>query len=166
ANTRKRIPVRNGTPLSSCLSTQTRDRRRTSRRCARVPTPGICHCEGDEECALITPCRCTGSLRFVHQGCLHQWIKSSDTRCCELCKYAFIMETHLKPLRKWEKLQMSTSERRKIFCSVTFHLAAVVCVIWSLYVLIDRTTEEIRQGKNNGKHTDKNMQKSVRAINQ
>ncbi|XP_073699090.1 uncharacterized protein [Garra rufa] len=109
----------------------------------------ICHCEGDEECPLITPCRCTGSLRFVHQGCLHQWIKSSDTRCCELCKYDFIMETHLKPLRKWEKLQMSTSERRKIFCSVTFHLAAVVCVIWSLYVLIDRTAEEIRQGKNN-----------------
>ncbi|XP_059407897.1 E3 ubiquitin-protein ligase MARCHF1 isoform X1 [Carassius carassius] len=109
----------------------------------------ICHCEGDEECPLITPCHCTGSLRFVHQGCLHQWIKSSDTRCCELCKYDFIMETHLKPLRKWEKLQMSTSERRKIFCSVMFHLAAVVCVIWSLYVLIDRTTEEIRQGKNN-----------------
>ncbi|XP_067297906.1 uncharacterized protein marchf1 isoform X2 [Pseudorasbora parva] len=110
----------------------------------------ICHCEGDEECPLITPCHCTGSLRFVHQSCLHQWIKSSDTRCCELCKYDFIMETHLKPLRKWEKLQMSTSERRKIFCSVTFHLAAVVCVIWSLYVLIDRTAEEMRQGKNNG----------------
>nr|XP_055061580.1 E3 ubiquitin-protein ligase MARCHF8 isoform X1 [Misgurnus anguillicaudatus] len=109
----------------------------------------ICHCEGDEECPLITPCRCTGSLRFVHQTCLHQWIKSSDTRCCELCKYDFIMETHLKPLRKWEKLQMSASERRKIFCSVTFHLAAVVCVVWSLYVLIDRTAEEIRQGKNN-----------------
>ncbi|XP_073806632.1 E3 ubiquitin-protein ligase MARCHF1 isoform X6 [Danio rerio] len=110
----------------------------------------ICHCEGDEECPLITPCHCTGSLRFVHQGCLHQWIKSSDTRCCELCKYDFIMETHLKPLRKWEKLHMSTSERRKIFCSVIFHLAAVVCVIWSLYVLIDRTAEEIRHSKNKG----------------
>ncbi|XP_036439295.1 E3 ubiquitin-protein ligase MARCHF8 [Colossoma macropomum] len=109
----------------------------------------ICHCEGDEDCPLITPCRCTGSLRFVHQGCLHQWIKSSDTRCCELCKYDFIMETHLKPLRKWEKLQMSTSERRKIFCSVMFHLVAVICVIWSLYILINRTAEEIRQGKTN-----------------
>ncbi|KAB0344936.1 hypothetical protein FD755_020115, partial [Muntiacus reevesi] len=60
----------------------------------------ICHCEGDEESPLITPCRCTGTLRFVHQACLHQWIKSSDTRCCELCKYDFIMETKLKPLRK------------------------------------------------------------------
>ncbi|KAJ8272043.1 hypothetical protein COCON_G00109020 [Conger conger] len=110
----------------------------------------ICHCEGDEECPLITPCRCTGSLRFVHQGCLHQWIKSSDTRCCELCKYAFIMQTQLKPLRKWEKLHMSTGERRKIICSVTFHIIAVTCVVWSLYVLIDRTAEEIKQGKENG----------------
>lgn len=60
----------------------------------------ICHCEGDDESPLITPCHCTGSLHFVHQSCLQQWIKSSDTRCCELCKYEFIMETKLKPLRK------------------------------------------------------------------
>lgn len=60
----------------------------------------ICHCEGDSECPLIMPCRCTGSLSFVHQSCLNQWIKSSDTRCCELCKFDFVMETKLKPLRK------------------------------------------------------------------
>ncbi|XP_061083610.1 E3 ubiquitin-protein ligase MARCH8 isoform X1 [Conger conger] len=106
----------------------------------------ICHCEGDEDSPLITPCHCTGSLRFVHQACLQQWIKSSDTRCCELCKYQFIMETKLKPLRKWEKLQMTSSERRKIMCSVTFHVIAITCVVWSLYVLIDRTAEEIKQG--------------------
>ncbi|KAM4591884.1 E3 ubiquitin-protein ligase MARCHF8-like isoform X2 [Leuresthes tenuis] len=106
----------------------------------------ICHCEGDDESPLITPCHCTGSLRFVHQSCLQQWIKSSDTRCCELCKYEFIMETKLKPLRKWEKLQMTASERRKIMCSVTFHVIAITCVVWSLYVLIDRTAEEIKLG--------------------
>ena len=41
---------------------------------------------------------------------------------------------------------MSTVEQRKITCSVTFHIIAVTCVIWSLYVLIDRTTEEIKMG--------------------
>ncbi|XP_013876139.1 serine/arginine repetitive matrix protein 4 isoform X2 [Austrofundulus limnaeus] len=108
----------------------------------------ICHCEGDDECPLITPCHCTGSLSFVHQACLNQWIKSSDTRCCELCKYDFIMETKLKPLSKWEKLHMSKSERRKIFCSVLFHLIAIVCMLWSVYILVKRTTEEIRLGRN------------------
>ncbi|XP_033478790.1 uncharacterized protein marchf1 isoform X1 [Epinephelus lanceolatus] len=108
----------------------------------------ICHCEGDDECPLIMPCRCTGSLSFVHQACLNQWIKSSDTRCCELCKFDFIMETKLKPLRKWERLHMSKGERRKIFCSVLFHLIAIVCMLWSVYVLFKRTAEEIRLGKN------------------
>ncbi|XP_067876320.1 uncharacterized protein [Heterodontus francisci] len=110
----------------------------------------ICHCEGDDDGPLITPCHCTGSLRYVHQTCLQQWIKSSDTRCCELCKYEFIMETKLKPLRKWERLQMTSSERRKILCSVTFHIIAITCVVWSLYVLIDRTAEEIKQGQTSG----------------
>uniref|UniRef100_A0AAZ1XRG8 Membrane-associated ring finger (C3HC4) 1 n=1 Tax=Oreochromis aureus TaxID=47969 RepID=A0AAZ1XRG8_OREAU len=108
----------------------------------------ICHCEGDDECPLIMPCRCTGSLSFVHQACLNQWIKSSDTRCCELCKFDFIMEMKLKPLSKWEKLHMSKSERRKIFCSVLFHLIAIVCMLWSVYILVRRTAEEIRLGKN------------------
>ena len=41
---------------------------------------------------------------------------------------------------------MSSLEKRKLFCSVTFHMVAITCVVWSLYVLIDRTAEEVRQG--------------------
>ncbi|KAF0037239.1 hypothetical protein F2P81_010113 [Scophthalmus maximus] len=108
----------------------------------------ICHCEGDDECPLITPCHCTGSLSFVHQACLNQWIKSSDTRCCELCKFDFIMETQLKPLCNWEQLHMTKGERRKILCSVLFHLIAIACMLWSVYILVKRTAEEIRLGKN------------------
>nr|XP_002733112.1 PREDICTED: E3 ubiquitin-protein ligase MARCH8-like [Saccoglossus kowalevskii] len=106
----------------------------------------ICHCEGDNEFPLITPCLCAGSLKYVHQQCLQHWIKSSDTKTCELCKFELFMESKLKPIAKWEQLEMSSSERRKIMCSVSFHMIAITCVVWSLYVLIDRTTEEIRQG--------------------
>ncbi|XP_072565751.1 E3 ubiquitin-protein ligase MARCHF8 isoform X4 [Paramormyrops kingsleyae] len=146
--------------LSGSSKTKERDRQAGSPTSVNVPcnlprtsvTPSIqdicriCHCDGDEDSPLISPCLCTGSLRFVHQACLQQWIKSSDTRCCELCKYHFVMETKLKPLSKWEKLQMAPSERRKIVCSVTFHIIAITCVVWSLYVLIDRTAEEIKTG--------------------
>ncbi|KAK5899150.1 hypothetical protein CesoFtcFv8_008658 [Champsocephalus esox] len=108
----------------------------------------ICHCEGDDECALITPCRCTGSLSFVHQFCLNQWIRSSDTRCCELCKFDFVMDMSLKPLCMWERLNMTTAEKRKIFFSVFFHLLAVMCILLSVFVLVTRTSEEIRVGRN------------------
>ena len=53
----------------------------------------------------------------------------------------------VKPFCQWEKLDMTALERRKLFCSVTFHIVAITCVVWSLYVLIDRTVEEIRNGE-------------------
>lgn len=53
----------------------------------------------------------------------------------------------VKPFCQWEKLDMTALERRKLFCSVTFHVVAITCVIWSLYVLIDRTYQEIRDGE-------------------
>ena len=46
---------------------------------------------------------------------------------------------------------MTTSKRRKIFCSVTFHVIAITCMVWSLYMLIDQMAEEIKQGNGNGK---------------
>ena len=42
---------------------------------------------------------------------------------------------------------MTRSERRKILCSVSFHVIAITCVVWSLWVLIERTAEEIREGQ-------------------
>ncbi|XP_071455452.1 E3 ubiquitin-protein ligase MARCHF8-like isoform X2 [Hetaerina americana] len=105
----------------------------------------ICHCEGDSEAPLIAPCYCSGSLRYVHEACLQQWIKSSDIRSCELCKFQFVMQSKSKPFGQWEKLEMSSLERRKLACSVTFYGIALACVGWSLYVLIDRIAEEMQR---------------------
>ncbi|EDO37870.1 predicted protein, partial [Nematostella vectensis] len=107
----------------------------------------ICHCEAEPDQPLISPCHCSGSLQYVHQTCLQRWIKSSDTKKCELCNYEFIMEAKMKPFRKWQALDMTRSERRKIMCSVSFHIIAITCVVWSLWVLIERTAQEIRSGK-------------------
>lgn len=57
----------------------------------------ICHCEADAENPLLSPCYCSGSLKYVHQACLRQWLAASDTRSCELCKFNFILHTKIKP---------------------------------------------------------------------
>lgn len=49
---------------------------------------------------------------------------------------------------------MTASERRKIICSVTFHVIAITCVVWSLYVLIDRTADEIKLGQHRLRHSN------------
>lgn len=60
----------------------------------------ICHCESDPLNPLLTPCYCSGSLKFVHQACLQQWLTASETNACELCKFPFIMHTKIKPFNE------------------------------------------------------------------
>ena len=57
-------------------------------------------CLDDEETQnmgkLITPCQCSGSVRFVHDECLKTWIISKkmdlEKTSCELCKIKFTMK--------------------------------------------------------------------------
>ncbi|KAJ8966713.1 hypothetical protein NQ314_003366 [Rhamnusium bicolor] len=106
----------------------------------------ICHCEADAENPLLSPCYCSGSLKYVHQACLRQWLAASDTRSCELCKFNFILHTKIKPFSEWRILEMSSVERRRLLCAILFHFVAAVCVVWSLFVLIDRAAEEVQKG--------------------
>jgi E3 ubiquitin-protein ligase MARCH6 len=49
----------------------------------------ICRGEGTAEQPLFYPCKCSGSIRFVHQDCLMEWLSHSQKKYCELCKTPF-----------------------------------------------------------------------------
>lgn len=49
----------------------------------------ICQTEGCRGDPLYHPCRCTGTIQFVHKSCLDQWLFHSKKRRCELCGYRF-----------------------------------------------------------------------------
>ncbi len=49
----------------------------------------ICRGEATEELPLFYPCKCSGSIKFVHQDCLMEWLSHSQKKYCELCKTPF-----------------------------------------------------------------------------
>ena len=49
----------------------------------------MCRCEGTADRVLFHPCICTGSIKFIHQECLVQWLRYSKKEFCELCNYRF-----------------------------------------------------------------------------
>ncbi|CAL9780058.1 unnamed protein product [Musa acuminata subsp. burmannicoides] len=49
----------------------------------------ICRNPGDADNPLRYPCACSGSIKFVHQDCLLQWLNHSNARQCEVCKHTF-----------------------------------------------------------------------------
>nr|CAI5852903.1 unnamed protein product [Callosobruchus analis] len=49
----------------------------------------VCRSEGLVERPLFHPCICTGSIKWIHQECLMQWMRYSRKEYCELCGHRF-----------------------------------------------------------------------------
>ncbi|KAF2155759.1 hypothetical protein K461DRAFT_274775 [Myriangium duriaei CBS 260.36] len=49
----------------------------------------ICRSEGTTEEPLFHPCKCSGSIKHVHQECLMEWLSHTNKKHCELCKTPF-----------------------------------------------------------------------------
>jgi len=49
----------------------------------------VCRSEGVPDRPLFHPCICTGSIKWIHQECLVQWMRYSRKEYCELCGHRF-----------------------------------------------------------------------------
>lgn len=51
----------------------------------------ICRGEATEQEPLMHPCRCSGSIKYVHEDCLTEWLESArKPGVCELCQERFV----------------------------------------------------------------------------
>lgn len=58
----------------------------------------ICRvCRSAGEAALYHPCLCTGSIKYVHQECLLEWLKYSKKEVCELCSHKYSFQPIYRP---------------------------------------------------------------------
>ncbi len=48
------------------------------------PVCRICRCEEEEGRPLFHPCKCSGSIKFVHNDCLEAWLRMSKKAKCEV----------------------------------------------------------------------------------
>ena len=55
----------------------------------------ICY-GGSEEESLCSPCKCTGSIGFVHQSCMFHWIGGRPRMFCEICKHKYTIKRTTK----------------------------------------------------------------------
>lgn len=55
----------------------------------------ICRGEGTKSQPLLHPCKCRGSIRYIHQDCLLEWLKHSNksTEQCDICNTPYKFRT-------------------------------------------------------------------------
>lgn len=59
----------------------------------------ICQSRGEE--VLISPCKCAGSAKWVHESCLVKWFQVSQTSSCELCSRFVVIKKRTKAFQQW-----------------------------------------------------------------
>ncbi|XP_022212455.2 E3 ubiquitin-protein ligase MARCHF6 [Drosophila obscura] len=57
----------------------------------------VCRCEAQPDRPLFYPCICTGSIKYIHQDCLMQWMRYSHKEYCELCGHRFSFQPIYAP---------------------------------------------------------------------
>lgn len=59
----------------------------------------ICRGEATKKRPLIHPCKCRGSIRYIHEDCLMEWLKHSQksTKQCDICNTQYQFETIYDP---------------------------------------------------------------------
>ncbi|OAP62066.1 hypothetical protein AYL99_04269 [Fonsecaea erecta] len=89
----------------------------------------ICRGEGTSTQPLYYPCKCSGSIKFVHQECLMEWLSHSQKKYCELCKTSF-------RFTKLYDRSMPAKLPFPLFLRQLVRHGAAECARWSRYLLV------------------------------
>ena len=101
----------------------------------------ICHCGSEESgMPLITPCLCAGSIKFVHQECLVKWMRSSNSKSCELCKHSITTDSKLRPFKQWKRGAGTGTECENLLCQICAFAGVTMLAVIILYWLVKWVT--------------------------
>lgn len=104
-------------------------------------------CLDNDESDLISPCKCSGSQKYVHKDCLNSWMQKKFTdfekACCEMCKSKYNIKVVYK-----RKCKRSHSDREVfvflckiwVLCSILALLIFTLASITSSFIPITNNT--------------------------
>ena len=79
--------------------------------------------EGDENEKLITPCKCNGSVKYIHKSCLLKWFDTGKKKNCPICKYDIKYKENII-----NKTYKYFYDNRKLLTILVYILCFVICV--------------------------------------
>ncbi|KAG7464173.1 hypothetical protein MATL_G00184410 [Megalops atlanticus] len=102
----------------------------------RTPLCRICF-QGPEQGELLSPCRCSGSVRCTHQACLIKWISERGSWTCELCSYKYqVIPISTKNPLQWQAISLTVIEKVQVTAAILgslFLIASISWLVWSSF---------------------------------
>ncbi|TPX53632.1 hypothetical protein SeMB42_g00650 [Synchytrium endobioticum] len=93
----------------------------------------VCRAEATPDHPLYHPCRCSGSMKYIHQDCLEQWLAHSRKKHCEICNHQFTfspiyVQTTPPPISV--KFFVFVVAKRSLALLKTYTRIALSIVVW------------------------------------
>ncbi|XP_015913003.2 E3 ubiquitin-protein ligase MARCHF3-like isoform X2 [Parasteatoda tepidariorum] len=114
------------------------------------PTCRICY-GGPNIGRLLKPCKCKGTIEYVHGRCLELWLETTEHKKCELCHYLFKTRKVQKSCLEWFVHPVTENYRTKrmeyilAFASFTSSVIVLIWLIWRfLYRILFNSVQEYK----------------------
>ncbi|KAJ2714307.1 hypothetical protein H4R19_001796 [Coemansia spiralis] len=115
----------------------------------------ICRDEGTDDEPLFYPCKCSGSIKYIHKACLDEWLKHSQDQHCGTCKEKFayrtiyktdtprfaLVATTLREMVGRASRPVATAARAGLVLALWFIVLPLV-VYWTLLLLLDLAEQD------------------------
>lgn len=89
--------------------------------------------------STISPCRCSGSLKYIHEDCLKTWLatkhKDLHNVKCEICHTGFLMSFSV---RTKCSMNMTLDERLNQFLFMPLLLSMLSMLIFIVYIIVEK----------------------------
>ena len=97
----------------------------------------ICYDSEQSDNKLIFPCKCKGTIKYVHEKCLHKWIHISNQNTCPQCKYEYEIHKKIHPFIfiKNSKILKLVS---LVVCICLWYLSGKICILLDNFLNIQR----------------------------
>ncbi|KAI4521828.1 hypothetical protein K525DRAFT_279161 [Schizophyllum commune Loenen D] len=93
----------------------------------------ICSAPAEPGQPLFHPCKCSGTIRYIHQDCLQTWLAHSKKKTCDVCKYPYAFTKVYAPNmpRKLPPWLIARRALKSVVSGAIFCLRALmVATIW------------------------------------
>ena len=94
----------------------------------------ICYESGGQS-SMLSPCNCTGTMKYVHKQCLLSWINSKHAIKCELCKIEYRCPLSVRRPQLWTFIRREIQDFwADILLMIHIFLVMICSQILGLYV--------------------------------
>ncbi|PBK91140.1 hypothetical protein ARMGADRAFT_1054352 [Armillaria gallica] len=113
----------------------------------------ICSAPAEPDQPLFHPCKCSGTIRYIHQDCLTTWLSHSKKKICDVCKHPYSFTKgdawYISDREPPPESDSSRPPSQTLLGEISTHpiiASTIIATFVAIYLLRERISQNARPG--------------------